>query len=252
MKHPIKHRLNGSVLFEAEIECTADTSDGIKLGMAVRAAAKAGADLANANLADANLADANLADAYLAGANLAGANLAGAYLARADLAGAYLARADLADADLAGAHLAGANLADANLARADLAGAKGINPWRASPLMMLLDQPGKIRAYKVVTAGGVGPFNGGITYKVGESYEVEANTDPTEQCGRGLHVASFDWCAREWREGYRVLVLEFEAKDIACIPLGTDGKFRLHRATVVGEVDLAKRGLVTEKETAAA
>jgi hypothetical protein len=223
MQIKITDRWNGSTIFEGEFE---------SLALAIEEAVRKRISLARANLADANLARADLADA-----DLAGANLAGAYLARAHLAGANLAGADLADADLAGAHLAGA---------------KGINPWRASPLMMLLDQPGKIRAYKVVTAGGVGPFNGGITYKVGESYEVEANTDPTEQCGRGLHVASFDWCAREWREGYRVLVLEFEAKDIACIPLGTDGKFRLHRATVVGEVDLAKRGLVTEKETAAA
>ena len=78
MKFAIKSRWNASVLFEAEIECAADASDGVKLGLAVRVAIKA-----RANLADADLARADLARAYLAGANLAGAKLAGAYLAGA-------------------------------------------------------------------------------------------------------------------------------------------------------------------------
>ena len=106
MKYQITSRWDSSkILFEAEIECSADASEGVKLGLAVRAAVKARANLARANLADANLARAYLADAYLADANLAGA---------------YLADANLAGANLADANLAGANLADANLARADL------------------------------------------------------------------------------------------------------------------------------------
>jgi hypothetical protein len=90
MKYSIKNRWNGSVLFEAEIECGADATEGIKLGLAVRVALKARAYLAVANLAGANLAGADLAGAYLAGADLAGADLAGADLARANLAGANL------------------------------------------------------------------------------------------------------------------------------------------------------------------
>ena len=149
----ILNRLTGAVVFSAEIECKPDELPSIKLGLAVRVAIKAranlaradlagaylaradlaGANLAGADLAGAYLAGADLAVAYLAGANLAGANLAGADLARADLAGAYLARADLAraylaranlaGANLAGAYFAGANLAGASLAGADLAGA---------------------------------------------------------------------------------------------------------------------------------
>ena len=37
------------------------------------------------------------------------------------------------------------------------------------------------------------------------------------------------------REGFRILIVEFTAKDIAAIPTGTDGKFRLHRCKVVAE-----------------
>ena len=83
MKFEIKNRFTGAVKFTAEIECEEGTSTSIKLGLAVKWAVKADADLARAYLAHANLAGANLARAYLAHANLARANLA-----RADLAGA--------------------------------------------------------------------------------------------------------------------------------------------------------------------
>ena len=49
---------------------------------------------------------------------------------------------------------------------------------------------------------------------------------------------------REWRVGFRILVVEFTAKDIAVIPTASDGKFRLHRCTVVGEKDLKEIGLI--------
>ena len=60
MKHPIKHRYTGAVLFEADIP------DGTPSGLVVRAA-----------LEQATKARAYLAGAYLAGAYLAGADLAG-------------------------------------------------------------------------------------------------------------------------------------------------------------------------------
>lgn len=130
--------------------------------------------------------------------------------------------------------------ARATLSGATLSGATGVQPERSTSLLMLLDQPGAIRAYKLVDANGVGPFNGGVTYRVGETVSVEnADTDPTEQCGAGINVATLDWCLANYQDGYRVLVLEFTAKDIAAIPTATDGKFRLHRATVVAEKDIS-------------
>jgi len=106
MKFEVKNRFTGDVQFTAEIDCDEIASVGVKLGLAVKWAVDARANLAGADLAGAYLARANLAGAYLARADLAGA-----YLARADLAGAYLARANLADANLAGAYLARADLA---------------------------------------------------------------------------------------------------------------------------------------------
>jgi hypothetical protein len=138
----------------------------------------------------------------------------------------------------------GANLYGANLYGANLDGAKGVNLWRTSALAMLRDQPGKIRAYKLVDAEGRGPHYPTMQYVVGKTYEVpDADTDEAVQCSRGINVASMDWILREHVDGQRILIVEFEAAEIAAIPLGTDGKFRLHRCAVVGEKTLAEMGL---------
>jgi hypothetical protein len=100
VKFEVKSRITGAVQFTADIKCDESESYSVKMGLAVRWAFKAGA----------NLAGANLAGAYLGGANLEGAYLRGAYLA-----GAYLAGANLEGAYLRGAYLAGANLEGANL-----------------------------------------------------------------------------------------------------------------------------------------
>ena len=105
----IRNRFTGEVLFTAELTCSPDALSSFKLGLAVKAAVGARA-------------------------NLAGANLAYANLARADLAGANLAHANLARADLAYANLAYANLADANFAYANLAGAKGLSDETLRPI----------------------------------------------------------------------------------------------------------------------
>ena len=55
-----------------------------------------------------------------------------------------------------------------------------------------------------------------------------------------IAVATLPWVMREWRDGFKVLIVEFWAADIACIPTATDGKFRLHRCRVVGERDVSR------------
>jgi len=109
----------------------------------------------------------------------------------------------------------------------------------------LLEQPGKIRAYKLITEAGHGAFWGRVLYEVGRTYlEKEADTNPAILCGRGLHVATLNWVMREWQPGWRILVVEFTANDIAAIPTATDGKFRVRKLKVVGEKDLVKLGLI--------
>jgi hypothetical protein len=51
---------------------------------------------------------------------------------------------------------------------------------------------------------------------------------------------------KEWKDGYRILIAEFTAKDIAAIPTATDGKFRVFRCKIVGEKDLKEIGLIQE------
>ena len=221
-------------------------------GANLRGAYLTGANLRGANLRGAYLTAANLTGAYLTDANLRGAYLRGANLTGADLRGANLTGADLTDANLTGAYLTDANLTranlrGANLTGANLTGAKGVCPELVTPLLMLKDQPGPIRAYKLVNERGEGPFNGGIVYEIGSScVEQDADTDETKQCATGINVATLDWCLREWRSGYRILIVEFTAADIAAIPTGTDGKFRLFRCFIVGEkvIDPGALGLV--------
>ena len=93
MKFEIKNRWTNNVQFTAEIECNKKDSISVKIGLAVKWAI---------------IAKADLRWAYLRGADLGGADLLGAYLRGADLRGADLRGADLRGADLLGAYLRGA------------------------------------------------------------------------------------------------------------------------------------------------
>ena len=90
IKFDVTNRFSGAVQFTAEIDCDENAPVSIKLGLAVKWAISA-----RANLTDANVTGASLARADLAGANLAYANLTYAYLAYANLTGANLTDANL-------------------------------------------------------------------------------------------------------------------------------------------------------------
>jgi len=231
------------------------------LKAAVESAVKSGADLSGADLSSANLSSAYLCGADLTSANLSGAYLCGADLSSANLSSAYLCGANLCGSDLTSAYLCGANLTSAylcgaNLCGANLSGAKHFNPWRADALRILLDQPGKIRAYKLVTSecrslmvhGGSGTP---LDYSVGMKLEIaDASTDEAVQCAAGISLCDFTFAACNWREGQRIMLCEFTRNDIAAIPHGTDGKFRVKKCKVVGEVDLVERGVAEKKDGA--
>ena len=143
----------------------------------------------------------------------------------------------------------GANLSGANLYGADLSGAKNFSKYMVTPLLFLLDQPGPIRAYKLINNLGEGPFNGGINYLIGENFvDSDVDTDENLQCGKGINLATLDWCMKEWKSGYRILVMEFGPDDIAAIPTATDGKFRVRQCKRVGEKDLVEIGLISPSE----
>ena len=143
-----------------------------------------------------------------------------------------------------GADLSGANLSGADLSRANLSGAKNCNKYLTTSLYGMLDQVGKIRAYKLVNDKNEGPQYGGIKYVVGKTVkESNADTDETRQCAPGISLATLDWCVKEWAAGQKILLCEFEKKDIAAIPIASDGKFRVKRCKVVRAIGLKKVGL---------
>ena len=77
----------GIIKVEVEIECEATASIGVRIGLAVRAAYKSGADLSGAVLRGAVLRDADLRGAVLRGAVLRDADLSDADLRDAVLRG---------------------------------------------------------------------------------------------------------------------------------------------------------------------
>ena len=162
-----------------------------------------------------------------------------------------LTRADLTWANLTGANLTRANLTGANLTGADLTRAGGVCRELQTPLMMLLDQPGRIRLYKLVTAALDSPMSSTkvLRYDIGSVHEVpDADEDINRDCSRGLHVATLDWCLKNRQECWRVMIVEFSRHDIACIPLGTDGKIRVRKLKVIGEKDIS--GMVGQQTEA--
>ena len=126
MKFEIKHRYNGSVLFECDV---ASWKVAVELAITknanlryanLRSANLSYADLRSANLSSANLSSANLRYADLRSADLSSADLSSANLSSADLSSANLSSADLRSANLSSADLRSANLRSANLRYADL------------------------------------------------------------------------------------------------------------------------------------
>jgi Pentapeptide repeats (8 copies) len=202
------------------------------------------ADLSRANLSGANLSRAYLSVADLSRANLSRADLSRANLSRADLSRANLSRADLSGADLSRANLSGANLSGANLSEADLSGAHLSEADLSnvknlfSQLDILLDQKGKQYAYKYVKFDYSSPINGNLIYSVGKIIiENDYETDKRLNCGRGINIASKQWCLTNMNKSiHKLLLVSYQVKDIVCIPYTTDGKFRVKKIKVEKEI----------------
>ena len=240
----IRNRYTGDPIYTAK--------DVENLCQALTRAVEGGRSLYRADLSGADLSGANLYGANLSGADLSGADLSGANLSKANLSKADLSRAYLSGANLSWANLSRANLSGADLSGANLVGANGINKYATSPMYMLLDQVGEIRAYKLVTKDGHGPNYPAFAYSVGQAYtEPNFEADERVSCGPGINLASLDWCLRNWQPGYRILVASFEGKhgteDNICVPIGSDGKFRVRSCKIVSEVDLVGIGFLDEK-----
>lgn len=111
-----------------------------------------------------------------------------------------------------------------------------------SDLAKVKDHNGLVRGYKYTDKDGQSPVQstGKLKYEVGKDYE-EKNADTSDKdCSHGINLASLDWCEKQVGTGNRIFAAEFEApKDVASVPSGTDGKFRVFRCKIVDELPVS-------------
>ena len=196
-KFNILNRYTGAVQVTAEIDVTPDMSPRIKLGLAIRWAAKSRADLSRADLYGADLSGADLSGADLSGADLSGANLSGANLSGADLYGA----------DLSGADLSGAKNAELAIARTRIIPDEGeIIGWKKcsggiivklripsdSPRSHAFGRKCRARFADVLEIIGADEalslHDPKFVYRVGERVEaLNWSDDWQEECAGGIH-----------------------------------------------------------------
>jgi hypothetical protein len=218
---------------------SADLSGAYLIGAYLRSADLRSANLSGADLRSADLRSADLRSADLRSANLSGADLRSADLRSADLRSANLRSANLSGADLSGAYLSGAYLIGANLTDTLLSNIDWL-PY----IGIVPDSKGKARAYKVINTLGEGCFNGGINYLHSKTVTVDDwDNDITVHCSKGVNLATFQWCLNNKQDKTnRLLLMEFDVSpENVCVPLGTDGKFRVKTAKRIGECDWTGR-----------
>ena len=144
-------------------------------------------------------------------------------------------RADLSGADLSRANLSGANLSRANLSDTILANIS----WLAY-IGIIPDSKGYGYAYKITDAKGEGIFKGGINYLKGKKFSVDKlDMDVATQCSYGINLAVFSWCLNNKQDSTnRLFIFKFKVSpDNVCVPIGSDGKFRVKECTKIGECD---------------
>jgi hypothetical protein len=132
-------------------------------------------------------------------------------------------------------NILGKILSEYKLRSADLNSAKNISKIFQSPLSILKSQKGKLRAFKYLSKYGFSPYKN-MNYIVGETYiEENCNTNEMQECGKGLSIATLDWCLRDSCCDLSKIYIEveFDAKDIVAIPYVSDGKFRVRKLKVI-------------------
>jgi hypothetical protein len=100
---------------------------------------------------------------------------------------------------------------------------------------------GRVRAFKYTTKEGKSPTRTGpeaLTYQVGDVIEVvDADTDKSADCSYGINLGTQDWIKKNRYGENRVFACEFEIEDLAAVPSGSDGKFRVFKCEVMEELD---------------
>ena len=122
-----------------------------------------------------------------------------------------------------------------------------ITDWALANGITITD--GKIRLYKAVHKRDgkyVADRDNDFTYTIGAVAEANGfTTDPAEDCGQGIHMATLGWSATYGREWGDIALLELEADaDEIVVPLYETGKVRAPKALVIREVPLEEAGIM--------
>ena len=122
-----------------------------------------------------------------------------------------------------------------------------ITDWALANGITITD--GKIRLYKAVhkrVGKYVADWDNDFIYTVGAVAEANGfTTDPAEDCGQGIHMATLGWSAAYGREWGDIALLELEANaDEIVVPLYETGKVRAPKALVIREVPLEEAGIM--------
>ena len=122
-----------------------------------------------------------------------------------------------------------------------------ITDWASANGITITD--GKIRLYKAVHKRDgkyVADWDNDFIYTIGAVAEANGFTaDPTEDCGRGIHMATLEWSAVYGQGWGDIALLELEADaDEIVVPLYETGKVRAPKALVIREVPLKEAGIM--------
>ena len=122
-----------------------------------------------------------------------------------------------------------------------------ITDWASANGITITD--GKIRLYKAVHKRDgkyVADWDNDFTNTIGAVTEANGfTTDPAEDCGQGIHMATLGWSAAYGREWGDIALLELEANaDEIVVPLYGTGKVRAPKALVIREVPLEEAGIM--------
>ena len=122
-----------------------------------------------------------------------------------------------------------------------------ITDWAAANDIAITD--GKIRLYKAVHKRDgkyVADWDSDFVYTIGAVAEANGfTTDPAEDCGRGIHMATLAWSVMYGQAWSDVALLELEANaGEIVVPLYETGKVRAPKALVIREVPLEEAGIL--------
>ena len=122
-----------------------------------------------------------------------------------------------------------------------------ITDWASANGITITD--GKIRLYKAVHKRDgkyVADWDNDFIYTIGAVAEANGfTTDPAEDCGQGIHMATLGWAAAYGRGWGNIALLELEADaDEIVVPLYETGKIRAPKALVIREVPLEEAGIM--------